>query len=70
MYGKMSWTLPLFGASTTFIHRIQKLYVRYMFKSLSQFNYLRMPLVEQELLILLEKMSSRKVLMGFIMLDL
>jgi hypothetical protein len=29
-----------------------------------------MPLVEQELLILLEKMSSRKVLMGFIMLDL
>ena len=26
----------------------------YIFKSLSQFNYLRMPLVEQELLILLE----------------
>ena len=32
----------------------------YMFKSLSQFNYLRMPLVEQELLILPEKMSSPK----------
>ena len=36
----------------------------------SQFNYLRMPLVEQELLILPEKMSSPKVLMGFILLDL
>ena len=36
----------------------------YMFKSLSQFNYLRMPLVEQELLILPQKMSSPKVLMG------
>jgi hypothetical protein len=35
-----------------------------MFKSLSQFNYLRMPLVEQELLILPEKMSLPKVLMG------
>ena len=41
-----------------------------MFKSLRQFNYLRMPLVEQELLILPEKMSSPKVLMGFILLDL
>jgi hypothetical protein len=29
-----------------------------------------MPLVEQELLILPEKMSSPKVLMGFILLDL
>jgi hypothetical protein len=29
-----------------------------------------MPLVEQELLILPEKMSSSKVLMGFILLDL
>ena len=29
-----------------------------------------MPLVEQELLILPEKMSSHKVLMGFILLDL
>jgi hypothetical protein len=29
-----------------------------------------MPLVEQELLILPEKMNSPKVLMGFIMLDL
>jgi hypothetical protein len=36
----------------------------------SQFNYLRMPLVEQDLLILPEKMSSPKVLMGFILLDL
>ena len=42
----------------------------YMFKSLSQFNYWRMPLVEQELPILPEKMSSPKVLMGFILLDL
>ena len=42
----------------------------YMFKSLSQFNYLQMPLVDQELLILSEKMSSPKVLMGFILLDL
>jgi hypothetical protein len=33
-------------------------------------TYLRMPLVEQELLILPEKMSSPKVLMGFILLDL
>jgi hypothetical protein len=41
-----------------------------MFKSLSQFNYLRIPLVEQELLILPEKMSSPKVLMEFILLDL
>ena len=43
----------------------------YMFKLLtSQFNYLQMPLAEQELLILPEKMSSPKVLMGFILLDL
>jgi gluconate kinase len=43
----------------------------YMFKLLtSQFNYLQMPLAEQELLILPEKMSSPKVLMGFILLNL
>ena len=44
-------------------------YKNYMYTD-SQFNYLRMPLVEQELLILPEKMSSPKVLMGFILLDL
>ena len=42
----------------------------YMLKSRSQFNYLWMPLVEQELLILPQKIVSPKVLMEFTLLDL